>query len=73
MTKDLMIGLGSTFLGNSIFIKKTDIFINADFGLTAFMKFLPVLFSLSGGLLSLLLYSLFIHKSFLSFVLSKFR
>nr|YP_009672656.1 NADH dehydrogenase subunit 5 [Dictyopteris divaricata]QDB64141.1 NADH dehydrogenase subunit 5 [Dictyopteris divaricata] len=54
--RDLFIGLGTTFWGNSIFILPSHLsIIDAEFMPTT-MKLLPLIFSLVGGLLSFFLY-----------------
>lgn len=54
--KDMFIGMGTTFFGNSIFVLDVNL-IEAEF-LSPFIKFTPVIFSLFGALLSVYLYHL---------------
>jgi len=54
---DLFVGIGSDFLGNSIFIHPDHItLVEAEFSLPSLMKLLPAIFSLVGAILGLVLY-----------------
>jgi len=54
---DLFVGVGSDFFGNSLFIHPNNIsLIEAEFSLPIFIKLLPVILSLLGASLALLLY-----------------
>jgi len=54
---DLFVGIGSDFLGNSIFIHPEHItLVEAEFSLPGFIKLLPAILSLIGGVLGLVLY-----------------
>jgi NADH-ubiquinone oxidoreductase chain 5 len=54
---DLFLGMGSNFFGNSLFIHPNNIFfIESEFSLSLIIKLLPVIFSLFGAILALLLY-----------------
>lgn len=57
ITRDMVIGLGSSFFGNSIFIlpKNTGFAIDAEF-ISTFIKWVPVIFSISGGIIALIIY-----------------
>lgn len=56
LTKDLFIGLGTPFWNNAIFIKGENlIMIDAEF-IPVYIKWLPVIVSLSGAILSILLF-----------------
>jgi NADH-ubiquinone oxidoreductase chain 5 len=52
--KDMFIGMGSTFFGNSIFVLNVNL-IEAEF-LDPIIKFTPVIFSISAALLSIYIY-----------------
>jgi len=68
--KDMFIGVGSTFFGNSIFVLSTNInLIEAEF-LDPIFKFIPVIFSFIGAILSVLIYHFF-SKQILTFKTSK--
>ena len=55
--KDLMIGLGTPFWGNAIFmLPKNEPIILAEFAVPTFIKLVPVLLSLLGGFLSFSFY-----------------
>ena len=57
LSKDMFIGLGNTFWGNSIFILPKNLsFIDAEF-LPTFFKLCPLFFSLTGAGLAVVLYS----------------
>ena len=62
-TRDMIIGLGTSFFGNSIFIspKNAGVAIDAEF-LDTFIKWVPVIFSISGGILALIIYSYFMKN-----------
>ena len=65
-SRDMIIGMGTDFWGNSIYILPEHMnIIDAEF-ITHFYKVLPVIFSLSGALLSFLLYT-FASKNLFSF------
>jgi NADH-ubiquinone oxidoreductase chain 5 len=54
--KDMFIGMGSTFFGNSIYVLSENVnLIEAEF-LHPIIKFTPVIFSIFGAILSLYLY-----------------
>nr|YP_009317212.1 NADH dehydrogenase subunit 5 [Palpitomonas bilix]YP_009317273.1 NADH dehydrogenase subunit 5 [Palpitomonas bilix]BAV82380.1 NADH dehydrogenase subunit 5 [Palpitomonas bilix]BAV82441.1 NADH dehydrogenase subunit 5 [Palpitomonas bilix] len=56
LTKDMIIGLGTSFWGNSIFTLPTNItMVDAEF-LPYYIKLIPVILSLSGAVISLLVY-----------------
>lgn len=56
VSKDMIIGLGTNFWQNSLFFAlENSIFIDAEF-LPVYVKLIPVIFSLSGAVFSLLLY-----------------
>ena len=70
LSKDMFIGLGNTFWGNSIFIiPKNFDFIDAEF-LPIFFKLCPLFFSLIGSSLAVFLYS-FNLKLFYTFKISR--
>lgn len=58
ITRDMIIGLGTSFFGNAIFVlpKNAGTAIDAEF-ISTFIKWVPVIFSLSGGIFALILYS----------------
>lgn len=58
ITRDMIIGLGSSFFGNAIFIlpKNADTAIDAEFIYTI-IKWVPVIFSISGGIIALIIYT----------------
>jgi NADH-ubiquinone oxidoreductase chain 5 len=69
ITKDMFIGLGSDFWGNAIYISPNNLnMIDAEF-LPVNIKLLPVIFSISGATLSVILYTLF-AKNIVTFKLS---
>src|SRR5204863_3800616 len=54
---DLFVGIGSEFFGNSLFIHPNNIsIIEAEFSLPIIIKLLPLIFTLLGALLSIILY-----------------
>jgi NADH-ubiquinone oxidoreductase chain 5 len=54
---DLFVGVGTDFFGNSLFIHPNNLaLIEAEFSLPIFIKLLPVIFSLLGASLALILY-----------------
>jgi len=62
--KDMIIGLGTDFWGNAIFVSPENMnMIDAEF-IDHFFKVLPVILSLSGASLSYLLYSYFVNTLF---------
>ena len=57
---DLFVGVGSDFFGNSLFIKPYNIsIIEAEFSLPLIIKLLPLILSLLGASLSILLYNFY--------------
>lgn len=66
--KDMFLGVGTTFFGNSIFVLDVNI-IEAEF-LSPIIKFTPVIFSIIGALLALVLYNSY-SKNVLNFKTSK--
>lgn len=69
---DLFVGVGSDFFGNSLYIKSSNIsIIEAEFSLPLIIKLLPVILSLLGASLSILLYNFYpniiIHFTEISF------
>jgi len=69
LTKDIFIGLGSTFFGSSI-LNLHSYYIEAEF-LTPSTKIIPLLYSLSAGFFTLIYY-VFIRKYYLLFSASRF-
>jgi len=60
VTKDLFIGVGTNFWGNSLFVHPNHVsLIEAEFAIPTFYKLLPLFGSLFGGVLALVLYHLF--------------
>lgn len=60
LASDLYTGLGSNFLGNSIFMHPNNIFIiEAEFSLSSIIKLLPLILTIIGSLTAVLLYSFF--------------
>lgn len=60
VTKDLFIGMGTNFWGNSLFVHPNHIsLIEAEFAIPVGYKLLPLIGSLFGGTLALILYHLF--------------
>jgi len=60
--KDMYIGAGSNFFGAAIFVKPENLsIINAEF-LPPLIKLIPVIFSLFGALLAIVLYTKFPQK-----------
>jgi NADH-ubiquinone oxidoreductase chain 5 len=60
VTKDLFIGVGTNFWGNSLFVHPNHVsLIEAEFAIPTFYKLLPLMGSLFGGGLALVLYHLF--------------
>jgi len=60
VTKDLFIGVGTNFWGNSLFVHPNHVsLIEAEFAIPTFYKLLPLFGSLFGGGLALVLYHLF--------------
>ncbi len=57
ITRDMIIGLGTSYFGNSIFVlpKNAGAAIDAEFIATS-IKWIPVIFSISGGIVAILLY-----------------
>jgi len=58
ITRDMIIGLGTSFFGNSIFVlpKNAGTAIDAEF-ISTFIKWVPVIFSISGGIIAIVLYT----------------
>lgn len=73
LTRDMIIGLGSSFFGNAIFIlpKNAGTAIDAEF-ISTFIKWVPVLFSISGGIFAILLY-VFVGNKISPYHMSHFR
>ena len=64
LTKDLIIGLGTNFWQSALYFEpKNYILIDSEF-LPAFIKLVPVLFSLTGAGISIILYSYFIELKY---------
>jgi len=60
IAKDLFIGMGTDFWGNSLFVHPNHLsLVEAEFAIPTFYKLLPLIGSLSGGALALILYHLF--------------
>lgn len=60
VTKDLFIGVGTNFWGNSLFVHPNHVsLIEAEFAIPTFYKLLPLFGSLFGGGFALVLYHLF--------------
>ncbi|KAI8574920.1 hypothetical protein K450DRAFT_181574 [Umbelopsis ramanniana AG] len=60
VTKDLFIGVGTNFWGNSLFVHPNHVsLIEAEFAIPTFYKLLPLMGSLFGGGLALVLYHVF--------------
>jgi NADH-ubiquinone oxidoreductase chain 5 len=60
VTKDLFIGVGTNFWGNSLFVHPNHVsLIEAEFAIPTFYKLLPLMGSLFGGGFALVLYHLF--------------
>jgi len=55
LTRDLFMGLGSTFLGNAVFVIKAGVIMDSEFGVPVFIKWVPVLLSIAGGFAGILL------------------
>lgn len=71
ITKDMFIGLGTNFWGNSIFIHPTHISILDSEFIDYWIKLIPVIFSILGGLISFILYYYF-SNNLLNFKLNTF-
>merc|ERR1711915_1023512 len=73
ITKDLFIGLGSNFFSdNSLYIHPShEIMLDTEFAVPTIFKILPLIFTVSLSLLSIIL-SEFIPKALISFKLSRF-
>merc|ERR1712070_877705 len=73
ITKDLFIGLGSNFFSdNSLYIHPShEIMLDTEFAVPTIFKILPLIFTVSLSLLSIIL-SDFIPKALISFKLSRF-
>lgn len=58
LTRDMIIGLGSSYFGNAIFVlpKNAGVSIDAEF-IATIIKWVPVIFSISGGVIAILLYT----------------
>jgi NADH-ubiquinone oxidoreductase chain 5 len=53
LAKDMMIGLGTHFWGNSIIIApKNELICESEFGTPIYIRFLPLIFSLSGAMIA---------------------
>lgn len=54
----MIIGLGSSYFGNAIFVlpKNAGVSIDAEF-IATIIKWVPVIFSISGGVIAILLYT----------------
>lgn len=62
ITKDLFVGLGSGFWSNSIFIHPDHLaMVEAEFAVPPIYKLLPIIGSLLGAILALLLYQLYVE------------
>lgn len=60
LTSDAFVGLGSNFLGNSIFIAPNNIaIIEAEFALPLYIKLAPAVLTVVGGIAAVLLYLFF--------------
>ena len=60
LTRDLFVGLGSDFFGNSLFVHPNHLsLIEAEFGIPLWTKLLPLVGSLSGALVALIIYQLY--------------
>jgi len=60
ITHDLFIGIGTNFWGNSLFVHPNHInLIEAEFAIPLYYKLLPLIGSLFGGFLALILYHLY--------------
>lgn len=56
LMKDLVIGMGTTGLGDSVFVLPNHVtLINAEF-LSPLTKFIPVILSMTGAILSVVIY-----------------
>jgi len=57
ITRDMIIGLGTSYFGNAIFVlpKNAGAAIDSEF-LSSFIKWIPVIFSISGGIFALFIY-----------------
>nr|AJF36674.1 NADH dehydrogenase subunit 5 [Gefionella okellyi] len=58
LTKDMMIGMGTNFWNNSIYIKPTNLLIIESEFLNTYIKNIPVIFSICGFFISLIIYRL---------------
>lgn len=58
LTRDMIIGLGTSFFGNAIFVLPLNAgtAIDAEF-ISTIIKWVPVIFSISGGVIALILYT----------------
>nr|YP_008816167.1 NADH dehydrogenase subunit 5 [Roya obtusa]YP_009755755.1 NADH dehydrogenase subunit 5 [Roya anglica]AGZ90377.1 NADH dehydrogenase subunit 5 [Roya obtusa]QIQ22994.1 NADH dehydrogenase subunit 5 [Roya anglica] len=74
LAKDMMIGLGTHFWGNSIFIlPKNQLLADSEFGTPVIMKLIPLIFSICGALIAYQVHFLFTRFFFTStFVQSKY-
>lgn len=76
--RDAFLGLGTTFFGNAIYFENTESLITAEF-LPTLIKFLPVIFSILGSLVALILYNnlikwtLWIPQSWIIFLSNKWH
>jgi NADH-ubiquinone oxidoreductase chain 5 len=58
LSRDMFIGLGTSFWNNSLFILPVhEVSLIAEFGVPVFIKLIPVIFSLFGGGLAFFLFS----------------
>lgn len=71
LTKDLMIGAGTDFWGNSLFILPQQFLLIESEWLESNIKLLPLFFSLSGAIIAFILYN-FNYNNLYSFKLTKF-
>jgi proton-translocating NADH-quinone oxidoreductase chain L len=69
ITRDMMVGLGTNFWGNAIFmLPQNNVYVDAEF-LPVIVKSIPVILSLTGSYLAFILYS-YLLKNMLMFALS---
>lgn len=70
LTKDMIIGVGSNFWGNSLFVLPENLIVfDAEF-LPAYIKLIPTIFSLSGSLLSYFIYLGFLREEVYNYKIS---
>lgn len=59
LAKDLIVNLGTDFLSTSLYqAPKTNAIVEAEFGLTIFIKLLPLIVSISGAFFAIIIYNL---------------